>query len=222
MLDDRQVVGDEDVGQVELRLEVLEQVQDLRLDRDIERRHRLVADDELGIERDGSCDADALALAAAELVRVTAVGIGWQPHGFEQLAHTICPLRPAHLRLEDRYAFADDPAHGEARVQRRKRVLEDELHVAAERPHLPRRDVCDVLTLEDDPAGIGLHQIEHGTAEGGLAAAALAHEAHALPALDGEVNAIHRAHVPHHAAQQAVPDRKILLQVFDFQQHRRL
>ena len=41
-----QVVGDEKVGQPVLGLEVLEQVDDLRLDRDIERGDRLVADDE--------------------------------------------------------------------------------------------------------------------------------------------------------------------------------
>ncbi len=45
--DDVQIVRDEDVGEAELALEVLEQVEDLRLDRDVERRYRLVADDEL-------------------------------------------------------------------------------------------------------------------------------------------------------------------------------
>ncbi len=43
---DRQVVGDEDVGEAELGLEVEEQVEHLGLDRDVEGRHRLVADDQ--------------------------------------------------------------------------------------------------------------------------------------------------------------------------------
>ena len=52
------------------RLEIVEQVQDLRLDRDVERADRFVADDEVGVERERAGDADALALAAGEFVRV--------------------------------------------------------------------------------------------------------------------------------------------------------
>ena len=47
LVDHREVVGDEDVRQLELALQVLQQVEDLRLDRDVERRHGLVADDQL-------------------------------------------------------------------------------------------------------------------------------------------------------------------------------
>ena len=73
MAHDREVVGDEEVGQAELLLQLLQQVDDLRLDRHVERRHRLVADDEVRLDRERAGDADALALAAGELVRV-AVG----------------------------------------------------------------------------------------------------------------------------------------------------
>ena len=45
--DDRQVVGDEQVGQRELVLEALQQVDDLGLDRHVEGADRLVGDDEL-------------------------------------------------------------------------------------------------------------------------------------------------------------------------------
>jgi hypothetical protein len=44
----------------ELRLEILEQVQDLRLHRDVERRHRLVGDDELRVQGEAPRDADPL------------------------------------------------------------------------------------------------------------------------------------------------------------------
>ena len=66
--DDVQVVGDEDVDQPELLLEVLEQVEDLRLDGDVQRRDRLVADDQLQADGERARDPDALALAARELV----------------------------------------------------------------------------------------------------------------------------------------------------------
>jgi hypothetical protein len=49
MLDHRKVVGYEQVGKPEIFLKVLKQVQYLTLDRDIERRDGLIADDELGL-----------------------------------------------------------------------------------------------------------------------------------------------------------------------------
>ncbi len=62
VLHDGQVVGDEQVCQTELPPQVEQQVQDLRLDRHVERRHRLVADDEIRGQRERACDSDALAL----------------------------------------------------------------------------------------------------------------------------------------------------------------
>ena len=50
-------------------LQVVEQVDDAGLDRHVERRDRLVEDEQLGIERERARDADALPLTAGELVR---------------------------------------------------------------------------------------------------------------------------------------------------------
>ena len=63
MADDAEVVGDEDVGEVELLLQVREQVDHLRLDRDIERRDRLVCDHELRTQRERARHTDPLPLA---------------------------------------------------------------------------------------------------------------------------------------------------------------
>ena len=65
----RQVVRDEDERQVQLALQVAQQVDHLRLDRDVQRGDRLVGDDQLRAQRERAGDADALALAAGELVR---------------------------------------------------------------------------------------------------------------------------------------------------------
>ena len=51
-------------------LQLSQQVEDLRLHRDVERRGRLVADDQLRLHRQRARDGDALALAAGELVRI--------------------------------------------------------------------------------------------------------------------------------------------------------
>ena len=51
-------------------LQVDQQIDHLRLDRDVERRDRLIADDQARAERERTRDAYALALAAGELVRI--------------------------------------------------------------------------------------------------------------------------------------------------------
>ena len=71
MLDNAQVMRDEQVGQVALFLQALQQVDDLGLNRNIQCGDRLVTDYELRVQGKGTGDADTLALAAGELVRVT-------------------------------------------------------------------------------------------------------------------------------------------------------
>jgi hypothetical protein len=66
-------VGDEEVGQAELALQVLEQVDDLRLHDTSSAETGSSQTMSFGLERERAGDADALALAAGELVRV-AVG----------------------------------------------------------------------------------------------------------------------------------------------------
>ncbi len=67
MPDHAEIVADEEDREVEVAAQLHEQVQDLRLDRHVERRHRLVADEELGADGERAGDADALTLAAGEL-----------------------------------------------------------------------------------------------------------------------------------------------------------
>src|SRR6185437_4788303 len=80
MLDHAEVVADHDVSQPELVLELEQQVYDLRPDRDVERRDRLIANDQLGFQDQRAGDADALALAAGEFVRVAVGVLGTQAH----------------------------------------------------------------------------------------------------------------------------------------------
>ena len=73
VLHHREVVRDEDIGEPEPPLQVAQQIEDLRADRDVERRDRLVADDQLRLDRERARDGDALALAAGEFVRIARV-----------------------------------------------------------------------------------------------------------------------------------------------------
>src|SRR5208337_1033663 len=68
---DRHGVRDEEVCERELSLKLLQQVHNLRANADIQRRHRLVGNNEPRLQYQRSRNADALALAAAKLMRVT-------------------------------------------------------------------------------------------------------------------------------------------------------
>ena len=59
-------------------LQVRQQVEDLGLDRDVQRRCGLVANQQFGFDREGAGDGDALALAAGELVRIALCRLGVQ------------------------------------------------------------------------------------------------------------------------------------------------
>jgi len=72
VFDDGEIMGDEEIGQAELSLEVRQEINDLGLNRDVQGADRLIADDKPGIQGEGTGDADALALAAGEFVRVAA------------------------------------------------------------------------------------------------------------------------------------------------------
>ena len=67
---DRQVVGDPQHGGAILGADALHLRQDLRLDGHVQRRGRLVGDDDIRLVEQGGRDGDALAHAAGELVRV--------------------------------------------------------------------------------------------------------------------------------------------------------
>ena len=130
---DREIVADEDVGEAELLLQVGEQVQDLRLDRDVERRDRLVEHDDFRLQHQRAGDGDALPLAAGEHVRIAPVML--RP---EADARTACraPWRAARGRIEvcvDDQRLLQDRADLLARIERAVGVLEDDLHGAAQR-----------------------------------------------------------------------------------------
>ena len=131
VLHHRQIVRDEQIGQLELVLQVHQQIDDLRLDRHVQRRHRLVADDQLRTQRQRAGDADALALAAGELVRERGHVLGSQTDALEQVRDAFLPFR-AGADVVDDQRLADDVARRHARVQRCVGILVDHLHLLAD------------------------------------------------------------------------------------------
>src|SRR4051812_963470 len=206
-----QVVRDEHDREPELALQVAKKVEDLGLDRDVEGRHRLVGDDQLRIEGESPRYADALALAARELVREAVVVLGVEADRLHQLLHA--PLAPPLSLVDpvDLERVGDDRADGLARVERRVRVLEDHLDLAPERLQLLAREARDVAALVLDRAARRVEQAGDEARRGALAAAGLPHDPERLALGDVERDAVDRVHgtdlaLDHDAAR----DREVL------------
>ncbi len=73
-------MGDEEVGIAVLLLQVVEEVEHLCLHGDVEGGDTFVADDQFGLEDEGTGDADALALTARKFVRVAVVAVGLEAY----------------------------------------------------------------------------------------------------------------------------------------------
>src|SRR5207302_2994129 len=150
--DDAEVVRHEDQGHAGLSLDVLQEVQVLRLDRDVEVRRGLVGDDEPrpAGQRDGA--DDALAHAAAHLMRILAhAPLGRRdPDRAEQALDALAQGATPQMLVEERGLrhLAEDR---EERVQRRHRVLEDDRDPAAADPsELALALARQVRALEED------------------------------------------------------------------------
>ncbi len=78
--DHAHVVRDEEHGHVQALAQLVDQVEDLRLDRHVERRRRLVGDEELRLARERYGDHHALAEPAGKLVGVVVEALGRMGH----------------------------------------------------------------------------------------------------------------------------------------------
>lgn len=123
---DRQVMGDEEVGQVEVSFELNQKVEDRGLHRYVQGRGRLVEHDELRIEKQRSGEHDALGLTAAEFMGTTVeqVGIKFQP--LQELVNSVLAFSPATVRM-DALGFVELPPHALSRAERQQRILEHHL-----------------------------------------------------------------------------------------------
>jgi hypothetical protein len=182
------------------RAQIAEQVEDLRLHRDIERRGRLIRDQHAGAERDGHGDQHALPHAARELMRVVihaARRIG-DLHPREQRYRPL-PRRAAADGQMGPQHLGDLLAHGEDRVEAGQRVLENHAD-ARTAPAAQFRwwQGQQILALEqrlagDDAAGLG-QQAKRGGKGDRLARAALADDCQRFSGADGKRDVLDQAH----------------------------
>ncbi len=124
--DHADVVADEDQRHAEVRHQLIENVEDLLLHGDVERGGRLVGDQEFGAKRQRNGNADALALAAGQLVRKRIDALLGLRH-----MHALQKLDRLCARIAARQPAMQDQALGDLRadalrgIQRRHRLLKD-------------------------------------------------------------------------------------------------
>ena len=131
--DDGEVVGDEEHCEIVGEADLLEEMKDLSLDRDIEGGRGLVGDEQARAVDEGHGDEDALALASGELVRVVAdatfrVRQRDLMHGFEGL---LLDGFTGELGMVGLDGFGDLVADGHDRIEGGHGFLKDHGDVAA-------------------------------------------------------------------------------------------
>src|SRR6185437_5776034 len=117
--------------------------------------------------------------AAGELVRVAVVEVPVEADPLQDLADRRGQLLAVLLALHPQ-RLGDRVADAAPRVERGGRVLEDQLQLPAVPPQGLAAPGAERAAVELDRARGRLLQPDQGTAERGLAAAALAHDAQRL------------------------------------------
>src|SRR5205814_2023240 len=167
----------------------------------------------------GPGDPDSLALTTAELVRIASGVIATQPDGFEEVADTLV----AHLSVAPpvlavglcEEALADDVADRHPRVQRADRILEDDLHPAAQALEIVAVLVEDLLAADRCPSAGRILKADEGLAERRLATARLTDQPEHLALRDLEADAVDSLDVGQLSPEEPAVDRVVLDEVLD-------
>ena len=173
--DDREVVADQDIGEVEGLAQAAEQRQHRRLHRHVETRRRLVQDDDLGMQGEDARQADAPLLAAGNLVRIEIEMRVGQPDRFQDAANALLARRLVEIGV-DHQRLVQRAADLPARIERGPRILVGVLQAFTHGAPGGRRQLVDALPLEPDLARRRLVNAHDGLAERGLAATGFAHQ----------------------------------------------
>ena len=216
--DDAHVVGDDDHRHLVRLPEVVEQVEHGGLHGHVERRRRLVGDQQLRVAGERDRDHHALPHAAREAVRVVLEPLRgtWDPHLLHQLDRLLVRLLLRHVVVApDR--LGDLRPDRQRRIERRHRVLEDHRDLAAaDVLELTLGELGQVAALEEHLAGDDLRrglrdQAHDRERRHRLAAAGLADDPERLPLLDLEADSVDRA-------DRALAREEVRAQVVDLEQ----
>ena len=152
LADDAQFVGDDQHRHAQPLLQILQQVQNLRLDGHVDCRRRLVGDQQFRLVRQRHRDHHALSLSAGQLVRkrIQALFRLLDADHRQQFQHPRPRLFAVHVAMQ-KQRLGHLPLHGMQRVQRRHRFLKDHRNpVAANVPQQGFRRSDHFLSTHPD------------------------------------------------------------------------
>jgi hypothetical protein len=207
---------------MELGLQILKQIQDLSLDRDIQGGDRLVGNNQAGPERQRAGNPDTLALAATEGVGEAPHVLGPEADAAEEIGYLFLAL-PTALDSVHQQGLPHEIEQRHAGIERGEGILEDHLHFPTQRSqlrpaqpaHIDHRATGDAH--EDFPAG-RLDGPYDASGGGRLPAAAFPDETEGLSFIDVKADAVHGSDMAHRPLQETLPDREELLEPGDAQQ----
>jgi len=204
MFHHRELVGNEHHREPELVAQVEQQIQDLRLHRDVQGRDGLVRHYEVRLQEQGARDGQPLQLPAAELVRVTLQNLVGQADITQQ------PFNAGPGVLGGQLVYVSHLAqrlpNGHFGVEGRIGVLKNHLHLPAMFFHLLMVEIGYIRTPEQHLAAGHGQQTQDAAAQGRFAASAFPHDSVYLAPLYRQGNVVHRP-------QMLVLDGKIFLQL---------
>ena len=188
---DGQVVADEQIGQLPLALQVLHDVQHLRLHRHVECRGGLVAHEKFRLGGQRAGNRNALALAARELVRVLGHVGRRQAHRLQQLSDA--PIQRILVRNEAMLdqRLGNDVAHQPAWVEAGVGVLENHLDAPPHGAHVAALECrMGVLAIKVEVAARRLIQSHEQSRHRAFAAARFTDQGQRLAFLDLETHTV--------------------------------
>ena len=178
-------MGDEQIGQPQIVLQLPQKVEHLGLDGDVESGNRFVADHEAGMKRQGPRHSHPLPLASGEFMGESVGVARVEPHHLEEFPHSLASLFPVHVGVH-RQLFADRLADPHSGIERGVGVLKDNLHLLAElteRMTVGGGDVDQLRSLvafdlssQQHASGGGFDQPQDAPGGGGFAATRLSHQ----------------------------------------------
>jgi hypothetical protein len=139
---------------------------------------------------------------------------GIEPYGLKQFLYAILALSSAGNMVYCEWLAHDAPDRHSG-IQRSKRVLENDLHVAALPPELLLAKRHQIDSVEANFAGIGLQKAQYRAAGCRLPATGFPNQSESLSAIDLETDIVHGFHVRRDFRKNPFMNREVLFQMLN-------
>jgi len=189
-----------------LLLQGHEAIEDLRLDRDIERARRLIEDDQFGMQAQGAGERESLPPAPGEFVGVLLQGALGEADHRQERRDSVFQLGLRDPRNLGPHRFPDDLPDPHPWIEGSHGILEHDLDLPAQGAQRTAAQPRDVLPLEQNSPGRRIMEPRDKPSERRLSGAAFADQAQRLPRRHLERHPVDRVNREARAAADDVSD----------------